>query len=202
MNLPPHIVTALEARNIVVVIGKPRMGKTRYALDIAASFTLDARPIPVLLLAPGSNRKALLRRLKATWKPARLRAAPLFVDTAPRLWPVQMWFRAWQVDRTLRRRGARLGLIIVDDFHCIGGRSHAQRLSDCKILAREMGLPVIVLARPHPSLTAALRQERVASITLPPRAKPSPSSCSPDETPTNIRLRSQEINDIEQGDCQ
>lgn len=152
---------------LLVIIGKPRAGKTRFALDIVASFPLTARPLAVLLFAPGSYKRTLIRRLKAIWSPDRLRSVPLFVDTAPRLWPIEIWLAVRRIDAVPHRPRERLGLIIANDLHRIGGRSYAQKVSDFKMIAREIGLPVIVLARPHPSLTAALRHERVASITLP-----------------------------------
>ncbi|OGR40688.1 MAG: hypothetical protein A2X35_09275 [Elusimicrobia bacterium GWA2_61_42] len=187
MSLLRRIATDLGARKLrpaqlVVVIGAPGIGKTRYALSIAASLTLTSRPLPVLFFAPGTDKRALLRRLIAAWRPARLplptaraqrlRTAPLYFNNAPRLWPLEIWSHARQLDSRLRRQGERLGLILVDDLHRIGGRSYAHKVSDFKILAREMGLLIIVLARPHPSLAAALRRERVASTTLPARETP------------------------------
>lgn len=159
----------LPMSNLVVIIGTHGAGKTQLALSIAASLTLTACPLPVLLFASGADKRTLMRRLSAAWKPARLRAASLFVKTTPRLWPVEIWLAARRIERALNKHKARLGLIIVDGLHHVGGRNYAQKVSDFKILAREMGLAIVILARPHPSLTVALRQERIASIPLPIR---------------------------------
>lgn len=168
--MTPHIGTRTVARTpqLVVVLGEPGTGKTRYALSIAASMALMSRPLAVFLYAPGADRRTLLRRLVETWRPVRLpalrarlkrlRAAPLKVETHPRLWPLDLWIAA--------RKVRRLGCLIVDDLHRAGGRSYAQKVGDFKILARELSCLVLVLSRPHPSLSRALRRERVASTTL------------------------------------
>lgn len=157
-----------NAAQFVVVIGEAGAGKTRYALSIAGSLALMSRPLPVLLYAPGVSRRALLSRLIETWKPVqlpllrartkRLRSAPLFIETRPRLWPLDLWIAA--------RKVKNLRCLIVDDLHCAGGRSYAQKVSDFKILARELRCLIVVLAKPHPSLSRALRTEQVAFTTL------------------------------------
>lgn len=173
-----------NAAQFVVVIGEHGSGKTQYALGIAASLALMSRPLPVLLYAPGADKRVLMRRLIETWKPVglptlrartrRLRIARLFVETRPRLWPLELWMAARDLDRRLRRRGSRLRLILIDDLHRMGGRSYAQRISDLKQLARQhfAGVSVIALARPHPSLIRAIRTERVASTSLPASENP------------------------------
>lgn len=171
MNIPRLIATALGARSlrapqIAVVIGKRGAGKTWHALNIAASLTLIKHPLPVLLFAPGADKLVLLNQLRAVWKSSELRAAPLFIETTPRLWPVEMWLIARRIDRALHRRGTRLGLIIVDDLHRIGGLSYDHRLSDLAFLARDLGRFIIVLSRPHRALTLSIRRQRVEHVAI------------------------------------
>lgn len=174
-----QIATGFRARRhntvqLVVVIGEAGAGKTRYALSIAGSLALMSRPLPVLLYAPGADKRVLMRRLIETWKPVqllllrartkRLLSAPLFIETRPRLWPLDLWIAA--------RKVKNLRCLIVDDLHRAGGRSYAQKVSDYKILARELRCLVVILARPHKALSKAIRRERAAWTTLSGADKP------------------------------
>lgn len=164
------------AEGIVVIIGKPGSGKTRFAIATTASLALSSRPVPIWLYAPGADRRSLLRRLVAAWRPvrlptlrarlARLRASPIFAETAPGMGSVEMWLALRRVDRALQRRGARLGLIIVDDLARMGGRSYEHRVENLKLIARDLGRFVIALARPHPSLMRSLERQRIRYVVI------------------------------------
>lgn len=181
MRLSRRIATELGARavhppRLIVVIGKPGAGKTRFALATTASLALSSRPIPVWLYAPGADRRSLIRRLVKQWRPsglptirsrvARLRAAPVFAETRPRLGSVEMWLAARRVDRALQRRGTRLGLIIVDDLSQMGSRSYDRKLENLTHIARDLERFVIALARPHPSLMRSLERQRVRYVVI------------------------------------
>lgn len=176
MKAPEPITTGAgahdgRAAHLFVVIGKPNTGKSRFALATTASLALSSRPVPVWLYAPGIDRRSLIRRLVELWKPvglptlrsrlARLRAAPIFTETTPGMGSVEMWLALRRVDRSLQRRGARLGLIIVDDLSQMAERSYDRKVENLKLIARDLGRFVIAFARPHPSLMRSLERQRV-----------------------------------------
>ena len=57
-----------------------------------------------------------------------------------------------RVEARLRSTGRSLGAILFDDLRSLGPRKN--KIADLRLLAK-VSAPVIVLARPHPSLTTA-----------------------------------------------
>ena len=162
----------LQPSNLIVVGGRPGMGKTSWALGIAANAAL-AHQIPVLVFSLEMGHREITERLlcseakvdstrmrngrllesdwpKISHAVGRLGDAPIYIDDNPRLTIMEIRAKA-------RRQKARegLGLIIVDYIQLMSGRTNAENRQveiaeisrGMKILARELRVPVIALSQ-------------------------------------------------------
>lgn len=104
------------------------------ALAVASQYSSMNRP--VLLVAPGEHR----------------------IPKAPRTVRLLRVVRPWVLDIWLdaRRMTPAPELLVIADLTRIGGRSTARKLDELRLLAREMDILVVVLARRTPTV-AALR---------------------------------------------
>jgi replicative DNA helicase len=173
--------------NLIIVAGRPSMGKTAFALNIAqhaASRTIDAEPVLVFSLEMGNDELAL--RLLASearvdagrmktglfkdtdWpKMARagetLARSKLYIDDASSLSVLDLRAKA-------RRQKAEtgLGMVIVDYLQLMKGNSRLenrqQEISDItrslKALAKELKIPVVALSQLNRSIETRGKNER------------------------------------------
>jgi replicative DNA helicase len=163
----------LQPSSLVIVGARPAMGKTSFALGIAAHAAVEAR-VPTLIFSLEMSHDELTQRLlvsearvdagrirngrlaDADWPKisqaiARLGDAPLFIDDNPNLTVMEMRAKA----RRLKAREGGLGLIIVDYLQLMSGRVTAENRQievssisrGLKILARELEVPVVALSQ-------------------------------------------------------
>jgi replicative DNA helicase len=163
----------LQPGDLVIVAGRPAMGKTAFALNLAAHATLrEKRGVAVFSLEM-SREQVVMRMLCAeakvdagrlrsgflsdrdwrelTRQAGRLSEAPLFIDDTPALTVLEMRAKA---RRLMAERP--LGLLVVDYLQLMrgGGESadrREQEISEIsrglKALAKELSLPVIALSQ-------------------------------------------------------
>jgi replicative DNA helicase len=167
-----HHLAGLQPSNLVVVGARPAMGKTSFALGMAAHAAMHAR-VPVLLFSLEMSHLELTQRLlcsdarvdagrmrngrlsESDWAKisesiGRLAEAPVYIDDNPNLTVMDIRAKA----RRMMSRGG-LGLVVVDYLQLMTGRNNAENRQvevseisrGLKILARELKVPVVALSQ-------------------------------------------------------
>ena len=165
-------LSGLQPSNLVIVGARPGMGKTSFALGIAAHAAMERR-VPTLVFSlemshleitqrllcgearVDSSRVRNGRLLESDWPKlshaiGRLGEAPMFVDDNPNLTVMEIRAKA----RRLKSKSG-LGLVIVDYLQLMSGRTSAENRQvevseisrGLKILARELSVPVVALSQ-------------------------------------------------------
>jgi replicative DNA helicase len=169
------MTSGLQPGDLIIVAGRPAMGKTSFALNIGEHVAIDkGMPVAVFSMEMGASQLALRmlssvgrldqQRLrtgrlfdedwpKLTAAIQKMHEAPLYIDETPALTSMDLRSRA----RRLARTCGRLGLIIVDYLQLMSGNNsgstenRATEISEIsrglKALAKEIGVPVIALSQ-------------------------------------------------------
>jgi replicative DNA helicase len=168
-----HQLSGLQPSSLVVVGARPGMGKTSFALGMAAHAALEARQ-PVLFFSLEMSHLELTQRLlcaeakvdstrmrngrlqEPDWAKinnaiGRLAEAPIYIDDNPNTTVMEIRAKA----RRLKSRLGGLGLICVDYLQLMTGRTSAENRQvevsemsrGLKILARELEVPVVALSQ-------------------------------------------------------
>ena len=171
--------SGLQEGDLVVIAGRPSMGKTAFALNIAEHIALSKK-LPVGIFSMEMGATQLVMRLMGSvgrldqmkirtgqlnneqWARlsealGHLNEAPIHIDETPALNPLELRARA---RRLCRQYGGRLGAIVVDYLQlmqAVGeGENRATEISEIsrslKALAKELKLPVIALSQLNRSL--------------------------------------------------
>ncbi|MGH7788992.1 MAG: replicative DNA helicase [Candidatus Binatia bacterium] len=163
----------LQPSDLIIVAGRPSMGKTAFALNIAQYAALQSK-IGVAVFSLEMSKEQLVFRLlcsearvdqskvragyaaqrdypKLAIAAERLSEAPIYIDDTPALSVLELRAKA---RRLKRERDANLGLIIVDYLQLMRGISSDSREQEIssisrslKALAKELSLPVIALSQ-------------------------------------------------------
>ncbi|NMF88437.1 replicative DNA helicase [Aromatoleum petrolei] len=170
--------SGLQPSDMIIVAGRPAMGKTTFALNVAEHVAVDCK-LPVAIFSmemPGTQLatrfissvgridqgKIRTGRLgdedwqRLTMAMGKLYDAPLFIDETPGLNPIDLRARA----RRLARQCGKLGLIVIDYLQLMVGSkdsdNRASELSEIsrsiKSLAKELHVPIIALSQLNRSL--------------------------------------------------
>jgi len=168
-----RLTAGLQPANLVILAARPSMGKSAFALEIAAHVTVDVQ-LPCAFFSLEMSRQEVAQRLicsrgkvdahairtgrlaKDDWPRlaqacGKLEAAPLFVDDTPALSLLELRARA----QTLKRRHPDLGLVVVDYLQLMTtGRSEESRLQEVsaisrglKEIAKDLDLPILALSQ-------------------------------------------------------
>ncbi|HVC49891.1 MAG TPA: replicative DNA helicase [Burkholderiales bacterium] len=172
--------SGLQPGDLIIVAGRPSMGKTAFSLNIAEHVALATnKPVAIFSMEmPGTQlvmrmlgsvgrldqHKLRNGRLenddweKLTHALGKLNDAPLFIDEAGSLTVMDLRARA----RRLHRQHGGLGLIVVDYIQLMSagenhpGENRATELSEIsrslKSLAKELKVPLIALSQLNRSL--------------------------------------------------
>jgi len=171
------MTSGLQPGDLVIVAGRPSMGKTSLAMNIAENTAVGSK-LPVAIFSmemPGEQlamrMMASLGRINAhkvrtgkledddwprlTHAIGMLAEAPMFIDDTPALTPLELRTRA----RRLKREHG-LGLIVVDYLQLMqapeSSENRATEISgitrSLKGLAKELGVPVVALSQLNRSL--------------------------------------------------
>lgn len=162
----------LQPNALIIVGARPGMGKTAFALGMAAHASVEAR-VPTLVFSLEMGNDEITNRLlvseakvdssrmrngrlqepdwpKISQAVARLGDAPLFIDDNPNTTVMEIRAKA----RRLKARNGGLGLIIVDYLQLMSGNSVENRQLEVssisrglKVLARELQVPVVALSQ-------------------------------------------------------
>lgn len=173
-----ELTSGLQPNALIVVGARPGMGKTSFALGMAAHASMQAAR-PTLFFSLEMSRVELVQRLlcsEARVDSAKLRngrlttddwtrisqavgklgEAALWIDDNPNVTVMEIRSKA----RRLQARVGQLGLVLVDYIQLMSGRPNAESRQievaeisrGLKILARELACPVVALAQLNRSL--------------------------------------------------
>ncbi|MFO1431341.1 MAG: replicative DNA helicase [Candidatus Competibacteraceae bacterium] len=174
-----ELTAGLQPGDLVIVAGRPSMGKTTFAMNIAENVVISCRkPVAVfsmempaehlvmrMLSSLGRIEQQRIRNGKledADWP--RLTSAasmlsdkPLFIDDTPALSPTEVRARARRLQRAC---GEPLGLIMIDYIQLMQvpgtTENRATEVSEIsrslKALAKELRVPVVALSQLNRSL--------------------------------------------------
>ncbi|WP_020656852.1 replicative DNA helicase [Massilia niastensis] len=173
-----RMTSGLQPGDLVIVAGRPSMGKTAFSVNIGENVAIEAGlPVAVFSMEMGGAQLAMRmlgsvgqldqHRLRTgrlndedwprlTHAIQKMNEAQLYIDETPALNPIEMRARA----RRLARQCGKLGLIIVDYLQLMqgskAGDNRAAEISEIsrslKGLAKELHCPVIALSQLNRSL--------------------------------------------------
>ena len=170
------LTSGLQPGELIIIAGRPSMGKTSLAMNIAEHLITQDTPAPVAVFSMEMAGAQLAFRLLASYgqidghrmKSGRLtdtdwprlssavkryHGTPLYIDDTAALSPTDLRARARRLTRELRQP---LGLIVIDYLQLmqIPGSHAAQRVTEIstisrslKGLAKELNCPVIALSQ-------------------------------------------------------
>lgn len=167
--------SGFQPGDLIIVAGRPSMGKTAFSLNIAENVALDTKlPVAVFSMEMGATQLATrmigsVGRLdqhrmrngqlededwvRLTTALGKLNDAPIFIDEGAGLSSFDVRARA----RRLHRQCGKLGLIVVDYLQLMTGaagrqsENRATEISEIsrslKALAKELDVPVVALSQ-------------------------------------------------------
>jgi replicative DNA helicase len=167
-----ELTSGLQPSDLIIVAGRPSMGKTALALNITQYAAIEGG-IPAIIFSLEMSKEQLALRMlcseakvdahrlrggflsesdwpRLTRAAGSLSEAPIFIDDTPALTVLELRAKA----RRLKAEH-KLGLIVVDYLQLMRGRadseSREKEISDIsrslKALAKELTLPVIALSQ-------------------------------------------------------
>ncbi|MCS6786536.1 MAG: replicative DNA helicase [Thiobacillaceae bacterium] len=171
--------SGLQPGDLIIVAGRPSMGKTAFSLNIAEHVAIEAK-LPVAVFSMEMAASQLVMRLlgsvgrldqhklrtgriadeewnKLTHAIGVLDEAPIYIDESPGLTAMEVRARA---RRLARQCHGKLGLIVIDYLQLMSGsgsgENRATEISEIsrslKGLAKELNVPVIALSQLNRSL--------------------------------------------------
>ncbi len=172
------MTSGLQASDLVIVAGRPSMGKTMLAMNIGEHVAIKSR-LPVLIFSMEMPGEAIVMRLlsslcridqlrirtgklleedwpRITSTVSMLSEAPIYIDDTPALSPAELRARA----RRVAKEHGQLGLVIVDYLQLMQvpgfGENRTAEISEIsrslKSLAKELKVPVIAISQLNRSL--------------------------------------------------
>jgi replicative DNA helicase len=172
--------SGLQGGDLLIVAGRPSMGKTSLALNIGEHVAIEVG-LPVAVFSMEMSGTQLAMRMlssvgrldshkvrtgklnddewsRLTFALGKMHPAPLYIDETPALNPIDLRARA----RRLHRECGKLGLIVIDYLQLMssanprGGENRATEISEIsrslKALAKELDVPVMALSQLNRSL--------------------------------------------------
>lgn len=173
-----EMTSGLQSSDLVIIAGRPSMGKTTYAMNIAEHVAIKSK-LPVVVFSMEMPGESIVMRLLSSlcridqlrirtgklededWPRisstvSMLSDAPLFIDDTPALSPAELRARA----RRLAKENGQLGLIVVDYLQLMQVPGFTENRTaeiteisrSLKSLAKELKVPVIALSQLNRSL--------------------------------------------------
>lgn len=184
-----NMTSGLQSADLVIIAGRPSMGKTTLAMNIAEHVAIKSR-MPVLIFSMEMPGEAIVMRLLSSlcridqlrirtgkladddWPRisstvSMLSDAPFYIDDTPALSPAEMRARA----RRLAKEHGQLGLIVVDYLQLMQvpgyNENRTAEISEIsrslKGLAKELKVPVIALSQLNRGLEARADKRPIMS---------------------------------------
>ena len=171
------MTAGFQPANLIIIAGRPSMGKTSFALNIAEHVSIHNKR-PVALFSLEMSREELMLRLlcsqarvdshkvrrgyleKKYWNTltaaaSSLSESPIYIDDTSSLSVLEMRARARRLAAELAAKGTPLGMILVDYLQLMRGmgriENRQQEISEIsrnlKGLARDLRVPVVALSQ-------------------------------------------------------
>ncbi|HSW63633.1 MAG TPA: replicative DNA helicase [Dissulfurispiraceae bacterium] len=168
-----EMTAGFQQSDLIIVGGRPGMGKTAFALNIAQHVAIESKE-PVAIFSLEMSKEQLAMRMlcsesevdssrvrkgfigrqdwpKLTNAAGRLAEAPIFIDDSAGVTVLEVRAKS----RRLKMEHGGLGLIVVDYLQLMRGRGNAERREQeiseisrgLKALAKELRVPVIALSQ-------------------------------------------------------
>lgn len=166
--------SGLQPGDLIIVAGRPSMGKTAFSVNIAENVAIDSK-LPVAIFSMEMGGAQLVMRMvgsvgrldqhkiktgrledddwqKLTYAAGKLSEAPLYIDETPGLTALELRARA---RRLARQHDGKLGLIVIDYIQLMSGSGRDQNRAtelgeisrSLKGLAKELRVPIIALSQ-------------------------------------------------------
>jgi replicative DNA helicase len=162
-----------QRSDLIIVAGRPAMGKTSFVLNIARNIA-SYHKLPVAVFSLEMSKEQLVQRLLSAevriesnrlragritaqeWEPlghsiSTLSQMPIFIDDAPGISVAEIRSR---LRRLQAEQGGALGLVLIDYLQLMEGKGNDNRVQalsnitrGLKGLARELSVPVIALSQ-------------------------------------------------------
>jgi replicative DNA helicase len=171
------LTSGLQPANLIIIAGRPSMGKTALCLNIAENIAIKEKRPVVFFSLEMSDQEIGLRLLcsqarinvrsvregflgRKSWPAitntaSQIAGAPLYFDfsTSPSILDIRSSARRWAHD--LKQKGTPLALVVIDYLQLLKGprgmENRQQEIAEIsrstKALARELGIPVIALSQ-------------------------------------------------------
>jgi replicative DNA helicase len=167
-----RLTAGFQNSDLIIVAGRPSMGKTSYCLDVARYAALETET-PVAVFSLEMSKEQLVLRLlcseamveaqklrsgflresdwpKLTLAAGNLADAPIFIDDTAAISVLEVRAKARRL-----KADRNLGLVIVDYLQLMRGRGKAERREQeiseisrsLKALAKELAIPVIAISQ-------------------------------------------------------
>ncbi|MCX7919437.1 MAG: replicative DNA helicase [bacterium] len=145
-----ELTSGFQKSDLIIIAGRPSMGKTAFALNIARNLAIDHDPpIPVAIFTLEMSKEQLVLRMLATESrismrqiqsgllgekefgklvnsASRLSQAQIFIDETPALSIMELRAKARRLQQKLLQNNQSLGLIIIDYLQMMSGRARAE----------------------------------------------------------------------------
>lgn len=172
------MTSGLQAGDLVIIAGRPSMGKTTFAMNIAENAAIKSKQPTLVFSLEMPGEQLALRMMSSLGRIDQQRVrngklrdedwprissavsmlsdAPMFIDDTPALSPSELRARA----RRLAREHGKLGLIVVDYLQLMQVPGYKENRTNeiseisrsLKALAKELSVPVIALSQLNRSL--------------------------------------------------
>jgi replicative DNA helicase len=168
-----EMTSGLQPSDLIIVAGRPSMGKTTFAMNIAEHVVIKSQ-LPVLVFSMEMPGESLVMRMLSSlcridqlrirtgklededWPRisstvSMLSEAPMFIDDTPALSPAELRARS----RRVAKEHGQLGLIVIDYLQLMqvpgNSENRTAEISEIsrslKSLAKELKVPVIALSQ-------------------------------------------------------
>ena len=169
-----RMTSGLQAGDLVIVAGRPSMGKTAFAINIAENVALQSKlPVAVFSMEMGGSQlvlrmmssigrvdQSLLKTgnldpddwIRLNEAVVNLSDSPIFIDETAGLTALELRARS---RRLARKFNGKLGLIVIDYLQLMSGSGRSDNRAaelgeisrSLKSLAKELQVPVIALSQ-------------------------------------------------------
>ena len=159
------LTAGLQPSDLVIVAGRPSMGKTAFSLNVATNAAFTGVGVAVFSLEM-AKEQLVLRMLcseahvnnskvrsgylaerdfpKLANAAGRLHEAPIYIDDTPAISVLELRAKA---RRLVRDRTKKVGLIVIDYLQLMRGMGVASNSRSLKALAKELTVPVIAISQ-------------------------------------------------------
>jgi replicative DNA helicase len=174
--------SGLQMADLIIVAGRPSMGKTSFAMNLAENVAIKTRKGVAVFSMEMPGDSLAMRMMSSlgqidqhrvrtgkltdedwprlTSAVTMLSQAPMFIDDTPALSPTELRARVRRLQREMKRDETELGLIVIDYLQLMQapseGENRATEISaisrSLKSLAKELSVPVIALSQLNRSL--------------------------------------------------